>query len=123
MKEIVTRATMVTDTVYNTGFLHIKDSVIEGIFSLDYVRISLDGKQMVFDWKEQILDFDVFHNFCSRIQLSCYSTPYRHEFLYIPDTYSLSDERGSFLSLSLEEPIYDFVQISRILQKIDLIRF
>lgn len=123
MKELVIRATIATNTVFNTGFLHMKDSSIEGVFSLDYVRILLDGKQMMLDLKEQIWEFDSFRNPRSRIELSCYSTPYRHEFLYTPDTYSLTDERGSFLSLSLEEPIYDSEQISRILQQINFIRF
>lgn len=57
MKEIVTRATIKTDTVYNTGFIHIKDSLIEEVFTLDYVDIILANNTMELLLKEHHFDF------------------------------------------------------------------
>ena len=45
MKNVLARATLRTESFVNTGFIYITDSKIEGIFSLDYLCISLDGKK------------------------------------------------------------------------------
>lgn len=120
MKEIVTRATIKTDTVYNTGFLHIKDSLIEGVFTLDYADIILANNIMELLLKEH--DFDFFAPGFVRhtVVPTIYTTRYPHQFLYVPDTYSLCDASGRVLILSLEEVIYDSTLIASILQKIEL---
>ncbi len=121
MNEIVARATIETDNMVNTGFIHMKEKVIEGIFSLDYVKITLDGQQMFLHLNEQ--SFYTFSHFLmDTTNFYCYFTSYPYSTLYIPDTYSLYDEAGSVLTLSLEEVIQNPEEISEILMAIEQVK-
>lgn len=120
MKEIVTRATIKTDTVYNTGFIHIKDSLIEGVFTLDYVDIILANNTMELLLKEHHFDFFKPGFVRHRIVPTIYTTHYSHQFLYVPDTYPLCDTSGHVLILSLDEVVHDPSLIASILRRIEI---
>lgn len=122
MKEIVVRAIIRTETVFNEGYLHINGEIIEGIFTLDYVRINLDGKEMFLTLIERSIYYDEMNNLIHKCTFNYYKQRYSHNYLYSPDTYSLCDETGSLLTISLEEPIKDSDEISQILKDINYVR-
>ncbi len=120
MQEIMARATIKMDTVYNTGFIHIKDSLIEGVFTLDYVHIMLADNTMSLFLKEHHLDFLGHGLVRHRVVPTIFTTHYSHRFLYVPDTYPLCDASGHVLILSLDEVVHDRRLIESILRKIEI---
>lgn len=122
MKEIVARATIKTDKCFNTGYIYIKDNLIEGFFSLDYAKITLNRKKLSMHLEERCIYLDD-NDFLHDVMISSdYSQLYKYDTLYIPDTYLLSDESGSVLTLNLEDIVHDSDIISRVLANLNQIR-
>ena len=118
MKDVVARATIETSTFFNTGFIHLKDNEIEGIFTLDYIKILLTGKNIILDATENSIELNKVSCF-STTKYNTYQGSYTYDDLYIPETYSLYDENNNPLTLSIESIIYDLELKSAILESIN----
>lgn len=123
MKDIVVRASIKTDTFFNTGFLHITDEIIEGIFTMDYVKISIDGKRMFLHLSEDIFFKDSIGFIRHKIVETIFQKKYNFDYLYIPDSYTLFDERKNTLTLSISEKPVSESERTTILKSLESIRF
>ena len=121
MKDVVARATIETSTFFNTGFIHIKDNKIEGIFTFDYINILLDGKNMILNIVENSIYFDediLHHDFL----YSTYQSSFPYLEFYIPDTYHLYDESQNLLTFSIDNIVLDQKEKLRVIECIKKIR-
>lgn len=121
MKEIVVRATIKTDQFSNTGFIHIKDNLIEGVFTFDYAKIILDGSKMILHYEEHNIIPD-FYGIIDEFISSIYEKKYLYPYLEVPYTYTLRDETGCLLVLSIKDIIQKTDLISQILSDIETVR-
>lgn len=118
MNGVVVRATIETSTFFNEGFIHMKNGEIEGIFTLDYVQIFLDGKNMILNLTERSFIFrkNLYRSTTNYNKYQC-SFPYND--LYIPDTYHLYDESNNLLTFCIESIIHDSEEKLRIINSIN----
>ena len=121
MNEAVIRATIKTNTVLNEGFIHIKDDLVEGCFTFDYVKIALTSNLLSLELHER--------NFCLEDPLKCntkikfFSSHCSEKTLFVPYSYTLFSEDHYVLILKLEEIIPNSPDITKILKKIKTVRF
>lgn len=101
MKEIVARATIKFNNCFNSGFVHIKNNVLEGAFTLDYVKIHIINNSMDLLMIENVFSYED-NNLKNYLKISSYQTPYPYETFNFFDEYILSDVDGSTLSLTIE---------------------
>lgn len=124
MQDIVVRSTITTQDFVNTGFIHIKDFLIEGIFSLDYLQITLDGSQMILHLATHTFEPNYEEKcFLSYTNKYCYTVKYRYSNLFIPDTYYLYDMNGSMLKLDIGEKVNDSIVKKEILSSIEKAKY
>ena len=121
MKDVVARATIETSTFFNTGFIYIKDNEIEGIFTSDYIKILLDGKNMILNATENSIEFNKIC-YSSTTNYNTYQCSFPYDDLYIPEKYLLYDEFSNPLTLSIESILYDTEVKSIILDRIKKFR-
>ena len=120
MKDFLVNAKIRTDRFSNTGIIHIKDNLIEGIFTFDYVKILLDGKKMSLILNEHKLEFNSDHSVRkTSIRPTIYEANYEETYIESPLSYILFDASGEGLSLILTEPIKDPYQVSHILERLE----
>lgn len=123
MKDIVVRASIKTDTFFNTGFIHITDEIIEGVFTKDYIKISIDGKRMILHLSEDIFFKDSTGYIHHKMVETIFQNKYLYSDFYIPDSYTLFDESKNVLTLSIFEKPVSGPEKTTILKMLESIRF
>lgn len=119
MKELVVRATLKTDQYFNEGYIHISKELCEGIFTLDYLSLTVLDNKIVVHVSDNT--FNSNGNLVRKEKL--FFSYYPYDELFIPDDYILHDYDGNTLFLSITKIISDKEDISKILDQIALIRF
>lgn len=115
MKDILAEATIIEKGVsVNSGFLHITDSSVDGIFTFDYINIRLDKGEMLMDFYETSINEG-----CIKNSASTFKASYLYEYLYFPDEYTLSDGLGRTITLFVEDVINDSEIRNLIISKIN----
>lgn len=120
MNEVVARATLKSNTFYNTGFIYIKEEVVEGVFTRDFVEMRIINKKLYLKLTQNILfKSNLFNQICSKKEISLFQTQYDEKTLYIPETYCLANDKGEIITLSIETLINNQDQVDTIIQKIN----
>ena len=125
MKELLASATLRKDNYINYGFIHIKGDLIEGIFTNDYLRIFLTGEKIILHLTEkQLIEYEENLFRYVTVESIFQKEKYPYHYLYTPDKYTLIDETGHILNLSLEEKLDSkSKKASQVLKELESIRF
>ena len=122
-KEIVARATLkIPGIFFNTGFVHIKDDILEGIFTLDYLQMCIYNNKPTAHLSEKSYFLNDYGLAIIKITETLFRSKSNCANLYDPNIFYLYDESGEELILSVYEPVESY-QIPSILHEIDKVRF
>ena len=122
MKKVVARCKLKTPSMVNYGYLYIKEDIIEGIFTRDYVKIALRDNKILLHLTEDnfFIDENIIRH---KKKVSLYQTKYFYDTLFIPEEYNLKDEKGNSIALFTECLINNQEEVDNVLKSLISIRY
>ena len=117
MKDLVARCKIRKPSYVNNGYIYIKKDIIEGLFTNDFVKISIDNNKLILHLTEDIYFEDSNGILRHKEVVSLFWMKYRYNTIYIPEEYHLKNENKELI-LYTECLINDQNLIDSLLKKI-----
>ena len=106
MNDAIARAILETKDSFSYGYVWVRNSILEGTFTLDYVKIKLRKRKLYFNIREKLsfVDKDGLHN---SYNYHYYFSNYHYDNLFVSNKYTFYDNDNSPIILNILETTED----------------